>query len=488
VTAALELRSISKRFGPIQALEGADFVLQPGEVHALLGENGAGKSTLMNIAAGILRPDRGEVVVKGVSLRLDSPRNAARHGVGMVHQHFSSVPAFTALENVALAARWPMTSPRVVRGKLEELTRRTGLAIDPDARTESLSVILRQRIEILKALATDASILLFDEPTGTLAPPDALDLLRVIRDLAARGSAVVLITHRLDEALAHADRVTVLRRGKVVFTSPAPGLSEDQLASHMLGHPPESTSSPVSAAVGGPPAIQVDRLSVPPLGGRGPGLRDASFHIVPGEVVGLAAVEGSGQNELLRALAGLIRPGSGVVHVQAPVAFVPEDRTTEGLIQEFSLADNMILGFGTSAPWIRHGVLAPDLCERLTAELIEEHQVHSSGPLARAATLSGGNQQRFILARALAQKPRVLLAEQPARGLDIQASRDVYQRLRLAAGAGAAVLLHANDLDELLGWCDRLMVVAGGYLQVVPPGTGRDAIGRMMLAPGSSPS
>jgi general nucleoside transport system ATP-binding protein len=487
VTAALELRSISKRFGPVQALEGADFVLQSGEVHALLGENGAGKSTLMSIAAGMLRPDQGEVVVNGFRVRLGSPRDAARHGVGMVHQHFSSVPAFTALENIALAARWPMGSPRVVRQTLDELTRRSGLAIDPDARAESLSVILRQRIEILKALATDASILLFDEPTGTLAPPDALDLLRVIRQLAGQGSAVVLITHRLDEALAHADRVTVLRRGKIVFTGPAQGLSGDELASHMLGHPPENASPPLPAAVGSPPAIQVDHLSIPPLGGRGPGLRDASFHIAPGEVVGLAAVEGSGQHELLLGLAGLIKPGSGVIHVQAPVAFIPEDRTTEGLIQEFSLADNMMLGFGARAPWIRHGVLSPDLCERLTAELIEEYQVRSPGPLARAATLSGGNQQRFILARALAQKPRVLLAEQPARGLDIQASRDVYQRLRQAAGAGAAVLLHANDLDELLGWCDRLMVIAGGYLQVVPPGTSRDAIGRMMLAAGSSP-
>jgi general nucleoside transport system ATP-binding protein len=488
VIPALELRGISKRFGPVQALEGADFLLRPGEVHALLGENGAGKSTLMNIAAGLVKPDLGEVVVDGVTVRLGSPRDAARHGVGMVHQHFSSVPAFTAMENVALAARWPMGSPRVVRKRLEELIRRSGLAIDPDARTESLSVILRQRIEILKALATDASILLFDEPTGTLAPPDALDLLRVIRQLAGQGSAVVLITHRLDEALAHADRVTVLRRGRMVFTGPAQGLSGNELASYMLGHPPENVSPPVPAVVGSPPAVQADRLSIAAAGGRGPGIRDATFQIAPGEVVGLTAVEGSGQHELLRALAGLLEPKSGILHVQAPVSFIPEDRTTEGLIQEFSLADNMMLGFGAHAPWVRHGVLAPDLCERMTAELIEEYQVRSPSPLARAATLSGGNQQRFMLARALAQRPRVLLAEQPARGLDIQASRDIYQRLRKAADTGAAVLLHSNDLDELLAWCDRLMVLAGGYLQVVAPGTDRDAVGRLMLGSGSRSS
>ena len=202
----------------------------------------------------------------------------------------------------------------------------------------------------------------------------------------------------------------------------------------------------------------------------------------------MAAVEGSGQHELLRGLAGLIKPGSGRLLVQAPVAFIPEDRTTEGLIQEFSLTDNMMLGFGARAPWVRHGVLAPDLCERVTAQLIQDFDVRTTGPLAPAATLSGGNQQRFMLARALAQQPRVLLAEQPARGLDIQASRDVYQRLRRAAGTGAAVLLHSNDLDELLAWCDRVVVLAAGYLLVVPPGTGRDQVGRMMLASGLRPS
>ena len=487
MTPALELRRISKRFGPVQALEGADFLLRKGEVHALLGENGAGKSTLMSIAAGILKPDQGEVLVSGVPVRSGSPRVASRHGVSMVHQHFSSVPAFTALENIALAARWPMGSPREVRRKVVELTRRSGLAVDPDARTESLSVILRQRIEILKALATDATTLLFDEPTGTLAPPDALDLLRVIRQLAGQGSAVVLITHRLDEALVHADWVTVLRRGRIVFTGPAKGLTGDELARHMLGHQPEQIAPPVSAAVSSIPAIQADHLSIPPAGGRGPGLREASFQIAPGEVVGLVAVEGSGQHELLRGLAGLIEPGSGTFQVQAPVAFIPEDRTTEGLIQEFSLADNLMLGFGTGAPWVRHGVLFPEQCERMTAELIREYQVQSAGPYAPAATLSGGNQQRFMLARALAQQPRVLLAEQPARGLDIQASRDVYQRLREAAGAGAAALVHSSDLDELLTWCDRLLVLTAGRLRVVPPGTGREAVGRMMLASGSSP-
>ncbi|MEP7327356.1 MAG: ATP-binding cassette domain-containing protein [Gemmatimonadota bacterium] len=485
---ALELRGISKRFGPVQALEGADFVLRPGEVHALLGENGAGKSTLMHIASGHQRPDQGAVFIKGVQVRLGSPREAARHGIGMVHQHFSSIPAFTAMENIALAARWPMRSPREVRERVDAVTGRSGLAIDPEARTETLGVILRQRIEILKALATDATILLFDEPTGTLAPPDALDLLRVMRQLAGQGSAVVLITHRLDEALAHADWVTVLRRGRMVFTGSARGLTGDQLATYMLGHAPENLSPPLAAIGDSSPAVRADRLSIPPFGGRGPGLREATFEISPGEVVGLAAVEGSGQHELLRCLAGLMQRGSGELEVQAPVSFIPEDRTTEGLIQEFSLAENMMLGFGQRASWVRHGVIDPALCEQATEKLIREYQVRATGALAPAATLSGGNQQRFMLARALAQKPRVLLAEQPARGLDIQASRDVYQRLRAAAGAGAAVLLHSNDLDELLAWCDRLVVLAGGYLQVVPPGTSRDSIGRMMLGSGLVPS
>lgn len=481
---ALDLRGISKRFGPVHALDGADFVLQPGEVHALLGENGAGKSTLMNIAAGILKPDRGEIVVNGVVVRPGSPREAALHGVGMVHQHFSSVPAFTAAENIALAARWPMWSPRALRSRVATLARRTGLAIDPDAPSEAAPVVLRQRIEILKVLATESTILLFDEPTGTLAPPDALELLAVLRRLAASGSSVVLITHRLEEALAHADRVTVLRRGKPVFSGPARGLSSGELASHMLGKAVDTSPPPARTFVGHVPTVVLNQLSVPAYQGRGPGLREATLEVFPGEVVGIAAVEGSGQLELLRALAGLAKPDGGTIQVGNPVAFIPEDRTTEGLIQEFSLADNLMLGFGARAPWVHHGILDRDLCRRMTADIITAYHVQTTGPLAPAASLSGGNQQRFMLGRALALEPSVVLAEQPVRGLDVQAGRAVYGQLRSAATRGAAVLLHSSDLDELFTWCDRLIVLAGGRLLTPAPGSSREEIGWMMLGPG----
>lgn len=482
MTAALELRGIGKRFGSVQALEGADFILERGEVHALLGENGAGKSTLMHIAAGVLPADEGTIVIDGHPAAPRTPREAARYGIAMVHQHFSSVPAFTAAENIALAASWPVLSRRALHRRVVELSERVGLPIDPEARTEGQSVLTRQRIEILKALATGARVLLFDEPTGALAPTNARELLEFIRRLADGGGSVVLITHRLDEALLHADRVTVLRRGRVVFTGNARDLDADQLTRYMLGHPAERPDHPAPVERGSAAAIEAVGLTSTPANVRKAGVRNATFKVFPGEVVGIAAVEGSGQHELLRLLAGLLPPGSGTLRVDEPKAFVPEDRTTEALIQEFSLADNLVLGFGRKAPWVHGGVLDNGRARQFTEDLIEEFAVRSGGAMVPAATLSGGNQQRFILGRALAGKPRVLIAEEPARGLDIAAAQTVYRRLRDAARSRAAVLLYSNDLDELLTWCDRLLVMADGQVSEVPVGSDKETVGRMMLA------
>lgn len=488
MSAALELRGISRKFGSVQALEGADFILSRGEVHALLGENGAGKSTLMHIAAGMLAADQGTIAVDGIRVAPETPRDAARHGIAMVHQHFSSVPAFTAAENIALAGSWTVRSRRALHRRVMQLSERAGLPLVPGARTEGQSVVVRQRIEILKALATGARILLFDEPTGALAPADARELLLFIRRLADDGGSVVLITHRLDEALLHADRVTVLRRGRVVFTGMARDLDADQLTRHMLGHPAERPDRPEPRRRGTAPAIDAVDVTLTPTDARKGGVRRSSFRVFPGEVVGIAAVEGSGQQELLRILAGLIEPDSGTLRVDQPRVFVPEDRTTESLIQEFSLADNLVLGFGRRAPWIARGVLDADRARQFTQDLLQTFEVRSAGPLAPAATLSGGNQQRFVLGRALAQNPRVLLAEQPARGLDVAATQMVYQRLRNAARSGAAVLLYSNDLDELLAWCDRLLVMADGRLSEVAAGSDQETVGRLMLASGHSPS
>jgi simple sugar transport system ATP-binding protein len=442
----------------------------------------------MRIAAGVLTADQGTITVDGSRIAPETPRQAARHGIAMVHQHFSSVPAFTAAENIALAASWPVLSRRALHRRVIQLSERVGLPLDPEARTEGQSVVVRQRIEILKALATGARILLFDEPTGALAPADARDLLVFIRRLADDGGSVVLITHRLDEALLYADRVTVLRRGRVVFTGMARDLDADQLTRHMLGHPAERPAPSELGWRGAVPAIEAAGVTLGRADARKAGVRSASFSVFPGEMVGIAAVEGSGQHELLRILAGLIAPDSGTLRVEEPGVFVPEDRTTEALIQEFSLADNLVLGFGRTAPWIHRGLLDADRSRQFTRDLLQGFEVKSAGPLAPAATLSGGNQQRFILGRALAQNPRVLLAEEPARGLDIAGAQMVYQRLRDAARSGAAVLLYSNDLDELLAWCDRLLVMADGRLSEVPAGSDQDTVGRMMLASVRSPA
>jgi general nucleoside transport system ATP-binding protein len=375
VTPALELAGIHKRFGSVHALRGADFTLLPGEVHALLGENGAGKTTLMQIAAGLLRPDSGEVRVGGQVRPGLSPRAARRLGIGMVHQHFTSVPAFTVAENVALAAGWPV-APGRLRERVLELGGRIGLPLDPDARVERLSVGLRQRLEIVKALAADARILLLDEPTAVLAPAEVEDLLRVIREFTALGGSVVLITHKLDEALGAADRVTVLRRGEVVLAGAVAGQDAATLTAAMIGEAAlvdriEPPGAPVAPIADRRPLVRVESLDVRRDGGLGIALRGASLVVGSGEIVGVAAVEGNGQRELLRAVAGRIHPLRGLREVAEPVAFIPEDRSTEGLIPEMTLTENVALGSSESDPWIKGRMIDWREARARTATLLD---------------------------------------------------------------------------------------------------------------------
>ena len=480
-TPALELRGIVKRFGPVQALRGADFTLVPGEVHALLGENGAGKSTLMHVAYGLVRPDAGAMTVGDRIVLPRSPRDARRLGLGMVHQHFTSIPAFTVAENIALSAGWSVR-PKVLRRRVLDLMGRVGLALVPDARAGTLTVAAKQRLEILKALAADATILLLDEPTAVLAPPDAEELLRVVREFAAGGGAAVLITHKLDEALRAADRVTALRAGKVTLTGPAAAQTPDSLARAMIG-----AGAPASAPrrrAGGPKReclVRCEMLDLEREDGRGLALRGGSLAITAGELVGVAAVEGNGQRELLRAIAGLARPLRGRLEVAAPVAFVPEDRTTEGLIGELALTDNVVLGLGRGAPWVHRGRLDWNAARERTSSLIRGFGIHASGPDAPAGALSGGNQQKLVIARALELAPRVIVAENPTRGLDIHAADDVWRRLGSAAAGGAAVLVYSSDLDEVLERADRAVVVAKGTITAARAGAGRTELGAMML-------
>lgn len=489
----LELRGIAKRFGSVRALHGADFRLAPGDVHALLGENGAGKTTLMQVAFGLARPDSGELRVDGVPWLVDSPRTARTLGIGMVHQHFTSVPALTVAENVALGA-----GHGIGRGLLAPATgtvlARLWTGLDPAAKVETLPVGLRQRLEIVKALAADARILLLDEPTAVLTPPEVDDLLDTVRRFAAEGGSVVLITHKLDEVFRVADRVTVLRHGRVTLTAPVPEVTPDQVAEAMLGRAPEATAAEACPSArpslpgGGEVRVEARGLRLAGLDGRGIGLEGADLLVHAGEIVGVAAVEGNGHRELLHAVAGLARPLSGTLRVDGPVALVPEDRTTEGLIPELSLAENVTLGLGAEAPWVRRGWIDWPAARARTRQLLIEFDVRAPGPSAKALVLSGGNQQRLVMAWALEGRPKVLVAEGPTRGLDIAATAAVHGHMRRAARDGVAVLLYSADLDEVLALAHRVVVVARGRLVPVAPGMSREAIGRLMLGLGGTGS
>jgi simple sugar transport system ATP-binding protein len=484
---ALELRGITKHFGPVQALRGADFILEEGEIHALLGENGAGKSTLMGVAFGLVRPDAGRILVRGAPQQIRGPRDARRMGIGMVHQHFTSVPALTVAENIGLAAGWAV-SPGPLSRRVRELSEQTGLPIDPATRAEDLPAALKQRLEVLKALATDARILLLDEPSSVLSPAEAESLLTRIQGFRSKGMSAVLITHKLDEAMRVADRVTVLRRGEVVHTGPAQAETASGLAALMIGDPAWAPQSVGHSASTGEVRIHASGLAVERSGPSGAPLREATFTVRSGEVVGIAAVEGNGQRELLRAVAGVLTASKGQLEITAPVSFVPEDRTSEALIAEFSLAENLALSQGRTGSWIRGPLLDWPAVGRRTAELLEEFSVRVPGPETPAAALSGGNQQRIVLAAALERHPAVLVAENPTRGLDIKATAEVHTRLRDAAKQGVAVLFHSSDLDEVLELADRVFVVKGGRLIDLPTGLSRQEIGARMLGevPGES--
>ncbi len=480
----LQLQSISKRFGPIQALDGASFELDQGEIHALLGENGAGKSTLMRIAYGLEQPDAGAVVIEQVPRRLRNPTAARRLGIGMVHQHFTSIPAFTVAENIALAAGWDPARARLAE-RVEALAARCGLPLDPQARAGDLSAGLKQRLEILKALAGEARILLLDEPSAVLTPSETREVLALLRQLRDRGVATVLITHKLDEALAVANRITVLRHGRVVFTGTTEGLSAGTLARYMLGEdPPPRPARP--RPVPGETVVESRDLAVRRLGPAGSGLRRATLTVAAGEVVGVAAVEGNGQRELLRAVAGLATPSGGHLVCRGTVAFIPEDRSHEGLIGDFTLTENAVLAQGRPAPWLRGTWVDWSLARRRTAALISDFKIQAAGPEAPARTLSGGNQQRLVIALALERNPQILVAENPARGLDLKATAEVLGRLREGAARGLAVLVYASDLDELLEVSDRVVVLANGVLESLPPGADRELIGKTMLAGGAA--
>jgi simple sugar transport system ATP-binding protein len=480
VPPSLLLSGITRRFGDMVALDDAQLVIRPGTVHALLGENGAGKTTLMRVAFGLLAPDTGTMQRNGRPFRPRSPVDAIAAGIGMVFQHFSLVPAMTVAENIALGGHGRF-DPAAAADRVRALADRTGLAIDPALRIADATLGLQQRCEILKALARDSTLLMLDEPTAVLAPADAAELLQWIRRFADAGHAVVLVTHRLRDALAISDDVTVLRRGRTVRSAPASTLSEEMLAAAMIGdavdregevRPP--TRRPTSSAVEAP-VLRLEDATLADGNGT-TRLRGVTMRVHAGELVGIAGIEGQGQQELLRVLAGRAEPLAGRVERPATIGFVPEDRLRDAVLLDATLTENLALrGAATRSGRLRWQAIAAD-----TRAAMAAFDVRAADERVTMRTLSGGNQQKFVLARELADRPAALVVENPTRGLDIRASAAVRRALHAACAEGTAVVCYSSDLDEVLAIADRVLVVTDGQVVEVP--LEREAIAQAMVA------
>jgi ABC-type uncharacterized transport system ATPase subunit len=495
-TPLLELKGISKRFPGVIANDSVDFDLRKGEVHALLGENGAGKSTLMNILYGLYHPDEGEITINGKPARIHSPREAIDLGIGMVHQHFMLIPVMTVAENIVLAMephRGPLLDLDSAEKRVGELSKRFGLAVRADARIESISVSQQQRVEILKALYRGAEILILDEPTAVLTPQEAQELFEVIRSLKEEGKSIIFISHKLNEVLEIADRITVLRRGKKVETLPREGASEESLAKLMVGRE-VLLRVEKKVAEPGDPLLVVEGLTV--MDERGlEAVRDVSFEVRGGEIVGLAGVDGNGQTELVDALTGLRKPSSGSIHacgedvtgetarecLDAGLGHIPEDRQLRGLVLDFTLAENLALHDYRSEPESKWGWLYPGRMITRARTLLQEFDVRGGSPQTLAASLSGGNQQKVIIAREVSRNPRVLVAAQPTRGLDVGAIEFVHRRLVAERDEGRGILLVSFELDEVLSLSDRILVIYEGRIVAeYPPDVSEEEVGIAM--------
>lgn len=469
----LRLREISKRFGEIVALDKASLTVHAGSIHALLGENGAGKTTLMRIAFGLIRPDSGSIEIGSVTKSFRSPSDAIASGLGMVHQQFSLIPGMTVAENVALGGRGRF-SPREVAARISEVGNRTGLTLDPETVVASLGSAERQKLEIIRSLAHNARVLILDEPTAVLTPRDTGELFRQLRSFAGGGGAVVLITHKLDDVIANADEVTVLRRGQVALAAPISGVDRLSLTSAMLGFTPELSGSgyfrPSAASI----VASLRNIVLPPEIGRQPGGPAISLDLRTGEILGVAALNGRSAS-LLRTLAGRSRPASGSIKLPLRIAFVPENRLEEAIVPEFDLAENFALkGLGA-----RNGLMRWPEIEASVSGIIHDFDVKATGPRAGTTTLSGGNQQRFVLGRELHDDPPLLILENPTQGLDVQAAAAVHARVRTAAGRGAAVVFYSSDLDELAQVAHRVLVVKASSFAFCEPEKG--SIGQLLL-------
>lgn len=485
-TPRLRLAGISKRFGSVQANDNITLEVAAGEIHCLLGENGAGKSTLMNILYGLVRPDAGEIFLDSRPVAIHSPHQAIESGIGMVHQHFMLVPTLTVAENVILGTR-PLFSlrrlretvirdRRAIERQVGEVAQRYGLKINPAARVSTLSVGEQQRVEIVKALYRGVNLLILDEPTAVLTPQETADLFKTLRSFAASGLSIILITHKLYEVMAISDRVTVLRDGKVVGRRATRETDMHELAGLMVGRDVRLTVDKQPAHPGAP-ALMIDRLTVVDDAGRRL-LDNLSLQVAAGEILGVAGVDGNGQRELALAITGVLQPTSGDIVVngqsligrtprqiaEAGVRHIPEDRQQMGLILEFPVADNFVLKAFNRSPYTVRGLLQPSAIAAYAQTLIERFDVRTPSPTLPVANLSGGNQQKVVLGRELDSQPRVLVAAQPTRGLDVGATEYVHKALLAQRDVGCAILLISTELEEVLALSDRIIVLYEGRI------------------------
>jgi len=494
----LELRGITKRFPGVLANDHIDLTLEEGEIHALLGENGAGKTTLMNILYGLYTPDEGEIYVRGRKVEIHAPNDAIAQGIGMVHQHFMLVPVLTVTENVMLGVESIKNGVFLDRAdaarRIRQISQQYGLEVDPDAYVKTLPVGVQQRVEIIKLLYREADILILDEPTAVLTPQEVEELFKIIRSLVAQGKSVIFITHKLKEVMEIADRITVLRNGRVVGTTTPAQTSEEQLAAMMVGrevllrvekglaHPSETV-------------LEVDGLRV--LDDRGNlAVRGISFEVRAGEVLGVAGVQGNGQTELVQALTGLRPVLSGRVRIlgkdvtgAAPrrileqgVAHVPEDRQRDGLVLSFPVADNLVLNTYYLPPFARMGMLDQETILAAAEQRVREFDVRTPSVLTPVSSLSGGNQQKVIIAREFSRPIRLLIASQPTRGLDVGSIEYIHRRIIEKRDDGCAVLLVSPELDEVMSLSDRIAVMFEGEIMDILPAdqVTREELGLLM--------
>ena len=501
---AVDMRGITRQFPGVLANNNVDFSVREGEIHALVGENGAGKSTLMNILYGLIHPDSGEILINGKPGHITGPRDAIALGIGMVHQHFMLIPVFSVGENIMLGrepvAAYEFYDRARARKAINDLTKKYGLALDPDARMADLPVGLQQRAEIVKVLYRGANILILDEPTGVLTPQETKELFVVLRDLVKAGKTIIFISHKLKEVLDISDRITVMRRGRVVGHLTTKDTNEEEIATMMVGR---EVLLRVDKKPAKPGAVVMRVENVTASSDRGvPALKGVSFELRQGEILGIAGVEGNGQSELMEVLAGTRKTTGGHVLLgdreittydarterDAGVAFIPEDRRGTGLVLSFSIAENSILG-RERAPtfsW-RNFVLKLVAIREWARRLVKEYDVRTPSIDVAARNLSGGNQQKVIVAREMASKPKVLLAAQPTRGVDIGAIEFIHRQIVKERDEGTAVLLVSAELDEVRSLSDRIAVMyEGRIVSIEGPETPEERLGLLMTGGGKA--